>query len=108
MTPSGMFWNNPASPTITNRQARHLFSLNTCNACHAGETNTPFTHVGVAPFGAPVPLSGFLTGINVNDPADGTPSRHFEDLTRRAADLDALLNSPCIGIIKIPRLHMVH
>jgi hypothetical protein len=108
LTDPGMFWNNPVSPTITNRQARHLFSLNTCNACHAGETNTGFTHVNVAAFGATVTLSGFLTGINVNDPADGAPNRHFEDLTRRAQDLDALLNSPCLSIIKIPRLRMVH
>ncbi len=109
LTDPGMFWNNPASPTITDRQARHLFSLSTCNACHAGETRTNFTHVEVAAFGAPVGLSGFLTGIDVPDPADaGVPIRHFDDLARRAADLDALLNSPCLAIIKIPRLRMVH
>jgi hypothetical protein len=108
LTPGGIFWNNAASPTITNRQARHLFSLGTCNACHAGETSTGFTHVRPAGFGAPVPLSGFLTGINVVDPADGSPTRTFNDLQRRAADLDALVHSRCLPIIFLPRVHQVH
>jgi hypothetical protein len=108
LTPSGMFWNNPASPTITNRQARFLFSLGTCNACHAGETQTAFTHVKPAPFGTPAGLSGFLTGISVVDPADGSPTRLFNDLQRRAVDLDALVNSRCLPIIMLPRVHQVH
>lgn len=109
LTPPGVFWNNAAAPTITNRQARHLFSLGTCNACHAGETRTRFTHVEPAPFGATVGLSGFLTGIAVPDPADGgVPVRNFNDLQRRAADLDALVNSHCTGFPFFPRVHQVH
>src|SRR6185503_9674201 len=109
LTPGGMFWNNPTpSPTITNRQARFLFSLGTCNACHAGETQTAFTHVKPAPFGTPAGLSGFLTGISVVDPADGSPTRLFNDLQRRAIDLDALVNSKCLPLILIDRVHQVH
>lgn len=108
LTPFGIIWNNPASPTITNRQARHLFSLGTCNACHAGETQTAFTHVKPAPFGAAAGLSGFLTGISVVDPADGSPTRTFNDLQRRAADLDALVHSRCLSLPIFPRVHQVH
>jgi hypothetical protein len=108
LTDPGVFWNNPASPTITNRQARFLFSFGTCNACHAGETQTAFTHVKPAPFGTPAGLSGFLTGISVVDPADGSPTRPFNDLLRRAGDLDALVNSRCLPIIMLPRVHQVH
>ena len=114
LTPGGMFWDDPpAPPAIADREARHMFSLQTCNGCHMRETNTTFLHVGTAPFGGgSPPLSTFLTNLPgeapVVDPADGAPSRDFDDLERRAADLDALLTSPCIGIIKIPRLRMVH
>ena len=37
----GDFWDNPAAgPLITSREARHKFSLQTCNGCHQGETET--------------------------------------------------------------------
>jgi hypothetical protein len=109
LTDFGVFWDDPtAPPPIANREARHMFSLQTCNGCHAGETNTVFTHVKEAPFGSNVNLSGFLTGITVNDPSDGSPTRNFNDLLRRKEDLDALISSPCLGLIKRPRLRMVH
>jgi hypothetical protein len=98
-------WNNPASgPFIMNRQARHLFSLNTCNACHTGETNTVFTHIKPVPFGTEAKLSGFMNGITpgtgivpfkVVDPADGAPTRKFNEFRRRRIDLDILVHSPC-------------
>jgi hypothetical protein len=98
-------WNNPRrGPFITNRQARHLFSLNTCNACHTGETNTVFTHIKPAPFGTEAGLSGFMNGITpvtgvvpfkVVDPADGAPTRKFNEFRRRRIDLDILVHSPC-------------
>ena len=40
-------------------------------------------------------LSGFLTGTTVTDPVDGT-MRDFNDLERRAADLEALLGTDCL------------
>jgi len=52
--------------------------------------------------------SGFLTGIDVADPSDGTPTRHFADLQRRADDLNALLNSPCIFQLPRPPIRMTH
>ncbi|HEV2882837.1 MAG TPA: hypothetical protein VGX24_16295 [Pyrinomonadaceae bacterium] len=98
-------WNNPkGGPFITNRQARHLFSLNTCNACHTGETNTVFTHIKPVPFGTEAKLSGFMNGITpgtgvvpfkVVDPADGAPTRKFNEFRRRRLDLDMLVHSPC-------------
>jgi hypothetical protein len=98
-------WNNPRrGPFITNRQARHLFSLNTCNACHTGETNTVFTHIKPVPFGTEAKLSGFMNGITPNtgvvpfkvvDPADGAPTRKFNEFRRRRIDLDILVHSPC-------------
>src|SRR5262249_5634993 len=60
---------NPADPGNWTER-RFDFSLNTCNACHAGETRTPFTHISpTTPLGSPAALSGFLTGITVTDPA---------------------------------------
>lgn len=97
------FWDEPG---ILPRQARHEFSLNTCNGCHAGETNTFFTHIN--PGSIPASLSGFLTGINVSDPADGAPTRHFNDLARRANDLDALVNSSCLTQLTVPVLPFPH
>ncbi|MEK6748312.1 MAG: choice-of-anchor X domain-containing protein [Pseudomonadota bacterium] len=101
-TPS-FFWNETG---ITPRQRRHDFSLGTCNGCHAGETGTFFTHVNPGPI--PASLSGFLTGITVVDPADGSPTRTFNDLARRATDLDALVNSSCVAHIGLPPLLFSH
>jgi len=106
--PFGTFWNNGPTVPIVNRQARHLFSLNTCSACHAGETNTVFTHIKPAPFGTPAGLSGFMTGINVVDPADGAPTRNFNEFKRRALDLDKLVNSPCFFDIRRHFFPLVH
>lgn len=93
---------------IVDREARHHFSLNTCDGCHAGETQTFFTHVKPAPFGSAAGLSGFLVGINVNDPADGMPVRAFNDLARRKADLEQLAGSSCFLQLSIVPLRMAH
>ncbi len=96
------FWN---ADGINNNDARHLFSVATCNSCHARETTTGFTHVVPVGFGnVTADLSGFLRGstpdtsdiefLNVADPVDST-NREFNDLLRRATDLDALINTPC-------------
>lgn len=106
--PFGTFWNNGPTIAIVNRQARHLFSLNTCSACHSGETNTTFTHIKPAPFGTPAGLSGFMTGITVTDPADGAPTRTFNEFKRRALDLDKLVNSPCFFDIRRDFVPLVH
>ena len=102
------FWDDGPTVNITVRQARHLFSLNTCSACHAGETSTVFTHIKPAPFGTPAGLSGFMTGINVADPADGAPTRNFNEFRRRALDLDQLVHSPCFFDIRRNFVAPVH
>lgn len=92
-----MAWN----PTgVFDGEARHQFALNTCSGCHSEpETNSGFRHVR---FGSPVALSGFLTGTTATDPVDGTV-RQFNDLERRAADMEELLNSSCLlGSIRLP------
>jgi hypothetical protein len=93
--PAATFWNNGPTIVILPRIKRHNFSLNTCSACHAGETSTIFTHIKPAPFGTPAGLSGFMTGINVVDPADGAPTRNFNEFKRRALDLDMLVHTSC-------------
>jgi hypothetical protein len=81
---------------------RFTISLNTCNGCHAGETKTIFTHISpTTPLGSPAALSGFLTGINVLDPAFGAPLRNFNDLARRQADLVSVANSACLSFPRI-------
>ncbi len=112
------------SPGITNLEARHHFSLATCNSCHTGETGTGFLHVGVAGFAVPpappaaVNLSRFLTGSTAdindneffifNDPRNAGVTHNFNDLLRREADMDALINTPCkFNFALVPTL-MVH
>jgi hypothetical protein len=104
-----MFWDGPPvppGPDIVPADLRHGFSLRTCSGCHAAETSTPFVHID--PMTTPAALSGFLTGITVNDPADGAPARTFNDLDRRRADLDALVNSVCIFDVFFRPLRFVH
>jgi len=90
------FW-DAAPSEITLDGARQHFSLNTCSGCHGGETNTQFLHVGRASFGFEAPLSGFLTGVTVTDPAGrpASPGRSFNDLERRQQSMQRLLCQPC-------------
>jgi hypothetical protein len=83
-------WNPPG---VTNPDARHLFSVNTCNGCHGGETQTAFLHVGPRARGQVAPVSTFLTGKTVTDPVSGT-QRSFADLDRRRTDLANFLCAP--------------
>lgn len=89
------------TPTV-NGEVRHKFSLNTCDDCHSGETNTVFTHVN--PGTSPATLSAFLTGAvgpganPVNDPGGEPVQRSFDDLTRRGQVLEDLATKSCIGL----------
>lgn len=106
-TPASTFWR---ATGIVNNTARHKFSLNTCNGCHARETNTGFTHIGET--GA---LSGFLaagmvnplTPFNVSDPVDGTV-RSFFEIRDRAQHLDSTANQSCLTRAFDVRAHAVH
>jgi hypothetical protein len=106
--PPNNFWRDGPTVHISNREARHKFSINTCNACHATETATAFTHVKPAPFNTVAGLSGFMTGIDVVDPADGAPTRHFNEFERRALDLDQLVNLPSVFQMNHQRAPMTH
>lgn len=107
--PNLFFWDGPAphpSAAITGppqANLRHHLSLNTCNGCHGGETHATFTHVSET--GA---LSGFLTGIDVVDPAGEGVTRHFDDLLRRQQSLAQLVNQPCIFFLFHDPLRMEH
>lgn len=91
-------------PGIFNNDARHHFSLNTCDSCHGSETSTKFLHVEPRNMGSPAVLSRFLTGspgtvaspgtFTVPDPVSSVP-RTFGDLLHRQNDLDALVSLSC-------------
>jgi hypothetical protein len=84
------FWN---APGITNPEARHKFSLNTCNGCHGGETNTPFLHINPRIAGRASELSAYLTGETVRDPGTGAP-RRLAELGRRRQLLESVVCAP--------------
>lgn len=117
------FWD---APGIANNDARHCFSVATCNGCHGGEASGapfnppvappgaflgsfPFVHIGERDPGVEAALSNFLLGTNMPmaDPVSGVP-RTFDDLTRRAADLDFVANAPCLLVALMPSLVMSH
>jgi hypothetical protein len=74
------FWE---APGINNPEARHKFSLNTCDGCHGAETGTEFLHVFPRVVGEQSRISGFLNGITVEDPITGEPRRLVELARRR-------------------------
>jgi hypothetical protein len=106
-----------ASTFITDDNARFNYSLQSCSGCHAGETQTAFTHINPAFFGRQAGLSGFLTGIKgiggaidfdhdsanllmqVQDaamrPSTHPTMRNFNDIDRRARDLQSFVSTSC-------------
>jgi len=117
-TEGGGFWDGSNAGDITDDGARFKFSFNTCSGCHGGETNTPFLHVGGAPFGSVAPLSGFLTGEDVPDRAGRPPlpfKHHFGDLEQRQLSLNRLLCFRCrskllelVDVLTFKPLNMTH
>lgn len=102
-TPS-FFWDEASLNVCgdpNERDGRFTASFNTCNGCHSGETGTGFVQVDPStPFGMPAFLSGFLTGISVNDPAIqarmcGMFIRMFDDLDRRELDIKRKARMAC-------------
>jgi hypothetical protein len=85
-------------------EVRHKFSLNTCDDCHSGETNTTFTHID--PVSSPSLLSGFLTGAApanpVNDPGGEPVQRSFNDLQRRGQALESFALGCHLGPVALP------
>lgn len=108
-TAPGFVWRHPGIvPSLSGQQARRIFSLNTCDACHGGETQTNnFLHIGPRSMGFEADLSRFLVGdppgsvtnpttLNMNDPIAGTPVV-YGDLLMRQQDLDALVGTSCLS-----------
>ncbi|MGZ5253584.1 MAG: hypothetical protein ACXWV4_04425 [Flavitalea sp.] len=127
---------------INNDNARHMLSINTCSGCHGGEGGTSignlindpvgiphnsFLQISPRGFGTKATLAAFLTGdpgeadglFKIIDPANrpsGSPAiRGFNDLDRRAQDLEALVTKTCLrklpGLIEVLRfrpIRMVH
>lgn len=119
--PKPYHWNGTDStnkPTfIQSHSARSNFSFQTCSGCHAGETQTAFTHIDTAFFGRAATLSGFLTGkagfrgidsdgdstngqFTIKDPAlRPTPEnpifKTFNEINRRAADIKSVVSTSC-------------
>ena len=98
---------NPAN--ATDKTARHLFSVNTCNGCHGGETSTTFLHVAPRAKTSVAALSTFMTGKTVRDPVSGV-TRTFSDLSRRKIDLQNFLCPPPAGSAEgeEPSINRVH
>ncbi len=95
-TPSNAFWR---ATGILNNNARHKFSLNTCNGCHGRETQTNnFTHISqfgaLSPFLA-VGMSNPNTAFNVSDPVSGV-NRQFFEIRDRVQHLDSVANQSCL------------
>lgn len=77
--------------TIQDPEARHKFSLNTCNGCHgSAETHTEFLHISPRKRHQEAILSAFLRGIAVLDPVSGE-RRVLNELGRRKAELEKLV-----------------
>lgn len=134
--PAAVLWNVPNSmltvpttpspntppPATVRDDALFELALNTCSGCHVIETGTPFAHLDYnTPVGQPALLSGFLTGITLPDPRNPAIPRTFNDLARRAIDLDNAANMSCaidgdiaVGNLVLerlttpPRVHAVH
>jgi len=83
-----IFWQ---APGIFNNEARHKFSLNTCNGCHGPESGSSFLIITPRfSQGSEAVLGPFLTGTSVFDPFSGQ-TRQLNDLARRRADLTNLV-----------------
>jgi hypothetical protein len=98
------FWNGPG---IADNQARHVFSMGTCNGCHGREADVGFLHIQNRTRTRASNLSGFLQGTIVTDPVDGT-ERAMNDLERRAADLFELTSSSTLSSLSFQPTSRTH
>lgn len=102
--PAPILWNTPFPLTPPDPdEAMFQVAFDTCSGCHTLETGTNFAHLhyNTQP-GQEAILSGFLTGISLPDPRQPSIMRTFNDLDRRADDLDLVANSACPTIERFP------
>ena len=118
----GTFWKLPGVGNTSYPETRHHFSLNTCTACHAGETVTEATHVTPGGFNDPVKRSKFLDGgLVVTDPrGDKNPNNsnkvyehEYAELKRREQVLACIgqpdwFGAPCLCDTTLQKLSMSH
>ncbi|MFL6193465.1 MAG: hypothetical protein ACJ75H_04800 [Thermoanaerobaculia bacterium] len=97
---------NPVCTSITDPEARHAFSLDTCSGCHGQETGVRFYHVEPRTAGAESTLSSFLLGGSQTDRCGRT--HNFGDIERRRVDLCQLLDKSCSQIDAEPVVTFVH
>ncbi len=98
----------PACTSITDPNARHIFSLNTCAGCHGLETRTSaFTQVSTRLPGHASTVSGFLGG-ETGVPDLCNINHNFNDIERRRVDLCQLLSKTCTEINGEPVITFVH
>jgi hypothetical protein len=97
---AGRFWD---APGIVDLEARHRFSLATCDACHTQETSTGFLHIAPRAAGSASVLSDFLTGAHmpITDPVSHV-NRTFHELLDRQMKLDASAHLTCFKINDFP------
>lgn len=105
--PTPQLWNAPAGalnvPAGSVDDALFELGVNTCSGCHQIETDTHFSHLHhLTQPGQPAILSGFLTGISRPDPRNASIMRHFDDLARRANDLEDMASQACRIIDDFP------
>jgi hypothetical protein len=89
----GYYWD--PGPVVA-RDARRIFSLNTCTGCHAGETAcAEGLHIHPRAAGTEAALSTFLnrdrTPLRLNDPDSKGLKVQYEEMSDRADILAALL-----------------
>ncbi|MFT4547217.1 MAG: hypothetical protein ACI8XO_001440 [Verrucomicrobiales bacterium] len=98
------FWN---AKKIRDAEALRIFSLNTCNGCHCGETETGFYHIQPRRAGETSELSKFLRMDQskfVVDPPNGRGRKvEFNEMAQRTVVFEALLN-PHLSESQIGRL----
>jgi hypothetical protein len=97
---SGRAWN---APGILDLDARHRFSLATCDGCHTREVDNQFLHIRPRRIGRVSSLSDFLTGIDMPklDPVSGV-NHSFHELLDRSDKLEATANMLCLAPIDFP------
>lgn len=114
-------WNDPdGGPDCDAAKIRFNFSSATCTGCHGADALDPqvdpgFYHINPVVFtpGVGAGLSRFLTGTQVEDDPDccgipdpspyNGPAQHFDDLSRRAEDMQALLDTQCLNLMVASR-----
>ena len=110
-------WEDPdGGPGCDAAKLRFNFSSATCTGCHGADTlavgaDPRFYHIDPTVFtpGEGARLSRFMTGTQVDgDPDAGAipdpspyngPAQHFNDLMRRAEDMQALLDTQCLNLM---------